>query len=173
MENLKIENNTLLSIFKTKIKNSEQTEIELSIKNTEEMKKHQILDLKKEIKIKEIKYKELEYKLKEQRKNYSNLMININMIKNKITEAKYLKYENNDIQKIDYKEEIEKEQKNIEEEEKKITQEENEYKKICNKNEREINRLTTLILEKKIFFKRKKDNIRKQEIFMKKNKMEI
>ena len=91
MENLKIENNTLLSIFKTKIKNSEQNEIELSIKNTEEMKKHQIMGLKKEIKIKEIKYKELEYKLKEQRKNYSNLMININMIKNKITEAKYLK----------------------------------------------------------------------------------
>ena len=169
MENIKTENNTLLSIYNTRIKNSEQTEIELSIKNTEEMKRNQIMDLKKEIKIKEIKYKELEYKLKEQRNDYSKLMTMINTIKNKITEAKFLKYENNDNKKVNYDEEIEKEQKNIEEEEKRLTQEENEYKKICNKNDREINRLTTLILEKKIFFKNKKDNIRRQELFMKKS----
>ena len=169
MEKIKTENNTLLSIYNTRIKNSEQTEIELSIKNTEEMKRNQIMDLKKEIKIKEIKYKELEYKLKEQRNDYSNLMTMINTIKNKITEAKFLKYENNDNKKVNYDEEIEKEQKNIEEEEKRLTQEENEYKKICNKNDREINRLTTLILEKKIFFKNKKDNIRRQELFLKKS----
>ena len=120
MENIKTENNTLLSIYKTRIKNSEQTEIELSIKNTEEMKRNQLTDLKKEIKVKEIKFKELEYKLKEQRNNYSNLMTMINTIKNKITEAKFLKYENNDIKKVNYDEEIEKEQKAIEEEEKKL-----------------------------------------------------
>ena len=169
MEKIKTENNTLLSIYNTRIKNSEQTEIELSIKNTEEMKRNQIMDLKKEIKTKEIKYKELEYKLKEQRNDYSNLMTMINTIKNKITEAKFLKYENNDNKKVNYDEEIEKEQKNIEEEEKRLAQKENEYKKICNKNDREINRLTTLILEKKIFFKNKKDNIRRQELFMKKS----
>ena len=169
MENIKTENNTLLSIYNTRIKNSEQTEIELSIKNTEEMKRNQIMDLKKEIKTKEIKYKELEYKLKEQRNDYSKLMTMINTIKNKITEAKFLKYENNDNKKVNYDEEIEKEQKNIEEEEKRLAQKENEYKKICNKNDREINRLTTLILEKKIFFKNKKDNIRRQELFMKKS----
>jgi hypothetical protein len=168
MKNIKLENDTLLTICNSRIKNTQQAEIEISIKNTEENNKEKLINIKKEIKKKEIKFKELEYKLKEQRNNYSDLMNMINSIKGKIKDAKFLKYSNNENNTINYEEEIEKEQKNIEEEEKKLAQEENEFKKIYNKNEREINRLSTLILEKKILFKNKRDNIRRQELNMKK-----
>ena len=159
MKSIKAENDTLLSIYKNRIKNSEQTEIEINIKNTEEKNKEKLLNIKNEVKLKEIKFKELENKLKEQRNIYSNYMTMINSIKNKIKDAKYLKIEGGEENKINYNEEIEKEQKNIEEEEKKLTKEENEYKKLVKKNDREINRLSILILEKKILLKNKRDNI--------------
>ena len=118
MRSIKAENDTLLSIYKNRIKNSEQTEIEINIKNTEEKNKEKLLNIKNEVKLKEIKFKELENKLKEQRNIYSNYMTMINSIKNKIKDAKYLKIEGGEENKINYNEEIEKEQKNIEEEEK-------------------------------------------------------
>ena len=168
MRSIKAENDTLLSIYKNRIKNSEQTEIEINIKNTEEKNKEKLLNIKNEVKLKEIKFKELENKLKEQRNIYSNYMTMINSIKNKIKDAKYLKIEGGEENKINYNEEIEKEQKNIEEEEKKLTKEENEYKKLVKKNDREINRLSILILEKKILLKNKRDNIRRQELGIRK-----
>ena len=168
MKSIKSENDTLLSIYKNRIKNTEQTEIEINIKNTEEKNKEKLLNIKNEVKLKEIKFKELENKLKEQRNIYSNYMTMINSIKNKIKDAKYLKIEGGEENKINYNEEIEKEQKNIEEEEKKLNKEENEYKKLVKKNDREINRLSILILEKKILLKNKRDNIRRQELGIRK-----
>ena len=168
MKIIKEEKDTLLSIYNKRIKNSEQTEIEMSIKNTEEKNKEKLLNIKNEVKAKEIEFKELENKLKEQRNIYSNYMTMINSIKNKIKDAKYLKFGGGEDNKINYEEEIEKEQKNVEEEEKKLAKEENEYKKIVKKNEREIKRLSILILEKKILLKNKRDNIRRQELSMKK-----
>ena len=94
----------------------------------------------------------------------------INSIKNKIKDLKYLKNENISDKKIDYNDEIKNEEKNVEEEQKKFTLEEIEYKKVYNKNEKEINRLSNLILEKKNLYKIKRNDKRKKEINLKKNK---
>ena len=96
-------------------------------------------------------------------------MFMINSIKNKIKDIKYLKNENISDKKIDYNDEIKNEEKNIEEEQKKFTLEEIDYKKVFNKNEKEINRLSNLILEKKNSYKNKINDKRKKEINMKKN----
>ena len=169
MQNIDEENKTLKSIYNSKIKGIDNNEIEISIKNSEEKNKENIINIKNEIKSKEKEYKELQIKLKEQRSNYSKLMFMINSIKNKIKDIKYLKNENISNKKIDYNDEIKNEEKNIEEEQKKFTLEEIEYKKVFNKNEKEINRLSKLILEKKNSFKNKRNDKRKKEINMKKN----
>jgi hypothetical protein len=169
MQNIDKENKTLKSIYNSKIKGIDNNEIEISIKNSEEKNKENIINIKNEIKSKEKEYRELQIKLKEQRGNYSKLMFMINSIKNKIKDIKYLKNENISNKKIDYNDEIKNEEKNIEEEQKKFTLEEIEYKKVFNKNEKEINRLSKLILEKKNSFKNKRNDKRKKEINMKKN----
>lgn len=169
MQNIDKENKTLKSIYNSKIKGIDNNEIEISIKNSEEKNKENIINIKNEIKSKEKEYRELQIKLKEQRGNYSKLMFMINSIKNKIKDMKYLKNENISDKKIDYNDEIKNEEKNVEEEQKKFTQEEIEYKKVFNKNEKEINRLSNLILEKKNLYKNKINDKRKKEINMKKN----
>jgi len=170
MQNIDKENKTLKSIYNSKIKGIDNNEIEISIKNSEEKNKENIINIKNEIKNKEKEYKELQNKLKEQRDNYSKLMHMINSIKNKIKDLKYLKNENISDKKIDYNDEIKNEEKNVEEEQKKFTLEEIEYKKVYNKNEKEINRLSNLILEKKNLYKIKRNDKRKKEINLKKNK---
>ena len=169
MQNIDKENKTLKSIYNSKIKGIDNNEIEISIKNSEERNKENIINIKNEIKSKEKEYRELQIKLKEQRGNYSKLMFMINSIKNKIKDIKYLKNENISDKKIDYNDEIKNEEKNIEEEQKKFTLEEIDYKKVFNKNEKEINRLSNLILEKKNSYKNKINDKRKKEINMKKN----
>ena len=169
MQNIDKENKTLKSIYNSKIKGIDNNEIEISIKNSEEKNKENIINIKNEIKSKEKEYRELQIKLKEQRGNYSKLMFMINSIKNKIKDIKYLKNENISDKKIDYNDEIKNEEKNIEEEQKKFTLEEIDYKKVFNKNEKEINRLSNLILEKKNSYKNKINDKRKKEINMKKN----
>jgi len=169
MQNIDKENKTLKSIYNSKIKGIDNNEIEISIKNSEEKNKENIINIKNEIKNKEKQYRELQIKLKEQRGNYSKLMFMINSIKNKIKDMKYLKNENISDKKIDYNDEIKNEEKNVEEEQKKFTQEEIEYKKVFNKNEKEINRLSNLILEKKNSYKIKINDKKKKEINMKKN----
>ena len=169
MQNIDEENKTLKSIYNSKIKGIDNNEIEISIKNSEEKNKENIINIKNEIKSKEKEYRELQIKLKEQRGNYSKLMFMINSIKNKIKDIKYLKNENISNKKIDYNDEIKNEEKSIEEEQKKFTLEEIEYKKVFNKNEKEINRLSKLILEKKNSYKNKRNDKRKKEINMKKN----
>ena len=169
MQNIDKENKTLKSIYNSKIKGIDNNEIEISIKNSEEKNKENIINIKNEIKSKEKEYRELQIKLKEQRGNYSKLMFMINSIKNKIKDIKYLKNENISNKKIDYNDEIKNEEKNIEEEQKKFTLEEIDYKKVFNKNEKEINRLSNLILEKKNSYKNKINDKRKKEINMKKN----
>ena len=169
MQNIDEENKTLKSIYNSKIKGIDNNEIEISIKNSEERNKENIINIKNEIKSKEKEYRELQIKLKEQRGNYSKLMFMINSIKNKIKDIKYLKNENISDKKIDYNDEIKNEEKNIEEEQKKFTLEEIDYKKVFNKNEKEINRLSNLILEKKNSYKNKINDKRKKEINMKKN----
>ena len=169
MQNIDKENKTLKSIYNSKIKGIDNNEIEISIKNSEERNKENIINIKNEIKSKEKEYRELQIKLKEQRGNYSKLMFMINSIKNKIKDIKYLKNENISDKKIDYNDEIKNEEKNIEEEQKKFTLEEIDYKKVFNKNEKEINRLSNLILEKKNSYKKKINDKRKKEINMKKN----
>ena len=169
MQNIDKENKTLKSIYNSKIKGIDNNEIEISIKNSEERNKENIINIKNEIKSKEKEYRELQIKLKEQRGNYSKLMFMINSIKNKIKDIKYLKNENISDKKIDYNDEIKNEEKNIEEEQKKFTLEEIDYKKVFNKNEKEINRLSNLILEKKNAYKNKINVKRKKEINMKKN----
>ena len=169
MQNIDKENKTLKSIYNSKIKGIDNNEIEISIKNSEEKNKENIINIKNEIKNKEKEYRELQIKLKEQRGNYSKLMFMINSIKNKIKDMKYLKNENISDKKIDYNDEIKNEEKNVEEEQKKFTLEEIEYKKVFNKNEKEINRLSNLILEKKNSYKNKINDKKKKEINMKKN----
>lgn len=169
MQNIDKENKTLKSIYNSKIKGIDNNEIEISIKNSEEKNKENIINIKNEIKNKEKQYRDLQIKLKEQRGNYSKLMFMINSIKNKIKDIKYLKNENISDKKIDYDDEIKNEEKNVEEEQKKFTQEEIEYKKVFNKNEKEINRLSNLILEKKNSYKIKINDKKKKEINMKKN----
>lgn len=169
MQNIDKENKTLKSIYNSKIKGIDNNEIEISIKNSEEKNKENIINIKNEIKNKEKQYRDLQIKLKEQRGNYSKLMFMINSIKNKIKDIKYLKNENISDKKIDYDDEIKNEEKNVEEERKKFTQEEIEYKKVFNKNEKEINRLSNLILEKKNSYKIKINDKKKKEINMKKN----
>ena len=172
MEKLKLENDTLLYIYDSGVKNNEQKEIEVNLKNIEEKNKEKLLNIRNEIRFKEISFKELNNKLKEKRNNYSKLINNINIFKSKIKEAKYLKFACNYkyYKKLNFDEEIEKEQKRINDEEKKFFEEEKDYKKKIKQNEKEINRLNSLILEKKNFLKKKKDNIRNQEIYTKNKK---
>lgn len=169
MQNIDKENKTLKSIYNSKIKGIDNNEIEITIKNSEEKNKKDIINIKNEIKSKEKEYKELQMRLKEQRDNYSKLMKMINSIKNKIKDMKYFKNENINNKKIDYNDEIKNEEKSVEEEKKKLSNEEIEYKKIFNKNEKEIKRLSNLILEKQNSYKNKRNNMRKKEINSKKN----
>ena len=168
IKNIKEENKNLKTLYNSQIKDMDELELEMNIKTNEDKNKEKISKIKIEIKQKQKNFNELTNKLKEQRFGYSNLMNEINSIKNKIKEVKGMK--NTDIKKVNYDEEISKEEKNILEEEKKIKEEEIEYKNTFIKNEREINRLTILIGEKRILLKNKGDDIRKSQISLKKRK---